>query len=151
MATVSTAPASGNLSGRGILPGADVATSVRSLLANSFPSERTLERRRAHRYPYPHLILLTPVMPDGATQLGPPVVAAGKQISETGLGFFHPAPLAFRRVIASLEQGPDQWIGLLLDLHWCRFTRFGWYESGGRFLHVVPSPMSVKDASRRES
>ena len=83
-------------------------------------------------------------MPDGTTQVGPPVVAAGKQISETGLGFFHPAPLPFRRVIASLEQGPDQWVGFLMDLHWCRFTRYGWYESGGRFLQMIPSPLAAK-------
>ena len=144
MATVSTAPASGNLAGRGHIPDADVATSVRTLLANSFPSERMIERRRAHRYPYPHLIVLTPVMPDGTTQVGPPVVASGKQISETGLGFFHPTPLPFRRVIASLEQGPGQWSGFLMDLHWCRFTRYGWYESGGRFLQLVASPLNGK-------
>jgi hypothetical protein len=144
MATVSTAPASVNTIGRLPTPDADVATSVRTLLANSYPSERMVERRRAHRYPFPHLIVLTPVMPDGVTQVGPPVVAAGKQISETGLGFYHPAPLPFRRVIASLEQGPGNWIGFLMDLHWCRFTRYGWYESGGRFLQSVASPLNVK-------
>jgi hypothetical protein len=144
MATVSTAPAAVNVTGRGYVPDADVATNVRTLLANSFPSERMVERRRAHRYPYPHLIVLTPVMPDGTTQVGPPVVASGKQISETGLGFFHPAPLPFRRVIASLEQSPEQWIGFLMDLHWCRFTRYGWYESGGRFLQSIASPLNGK-------
>lgn len=144
MATVTTAPASGTIAGRGQIPDAEVAAGVRTLLANSFPSERMVERRRAHRYPYPHLVVLTPVMPDGSTQTGPPVVAAGKQISETGLGFFHPTPLPFRRVIASLEQAENQWVGFLLDLHWCRFTRYGWYESGGRFLQIVPSPLNGK-------
>ena len=46
--------------------------------------------------------------------------------------------------VASLEQGPDQWIGFLMDLHWCRFTRYGWYESGGRFLQIIPSPLVTK-------
>jgi len=143
MATVSTATSAASVVSRVTVPEADVATSVRTLLANSFPSERMVERRRAHRYPFPHLIVLTPVMPDGTTQAGPPVVASGKQISETGLGFYHPAPLPFRRVIASLEQGPGHWLGFLLDLHWCRFTRYGWYESGGRFLQVVASPLNI--------
>ncbi len=86
MASVTTAPASVATIGRVSTPDADVATNVRTLLANSYPSERMVERRRAHRYPFPHLIVLTPVMPDGVTQVGPPVVAAGKQISETGAG-----------------------------------------------------------------
>ena len=29
------------------------------------------------------------------------------------------------------------WFGFLIDLTWCRFTRQGWYESGGRFLESV--------------
>ncbi|MBI2825420.1 MAG: hypothetical protein HYX69_12105 [Planctomycetia bacterium] len=144
MATITTAPASGTTSGRGHVPDADVANHVRTLLANSLPNDRAVERRRAHRYPYPHLIVLTPVMPDGTTQVGPPIVAVGKTLSETGLGFFHPAPLPFRRVIASFEETPGTWLGLLMDLHWCRFTRFGWYESGGRFLQIVPSPLREK-------
>jgi hypothetical protein len=32
-------------------------------------------------------------------------------------------------------------MGVLVDLKWCRFTRHGWYESGGRFLQIVPSPL----------
>ena len=52
------APASGNLCGRGLIPGADVANSVRSLLATSFSADRLIERRRDHRYPFPQLVLL---------------------------------------------------------------------------------------------
>ena len=35
------------------------------------------------------------------------------------------------------------WIGLLLELTWCRFTRHGRYDNGGRFLAVVPSPLEA--------
>jgi hypothetical protein len=49
--------------------------------------------------------------------------------------------LAYRTMIASLEDHKRQWIGFLLDLRWCRFNSLGWYESGGRFLQAVPSPI----------
>jgi hypothetical protein len=135
------APASGNLCGRGLIPGADVANSVRSLLAASFSADRLIERRRDHRYPFPQLVLLSPVLPEGSLIDTPPIVAVGRALSVSGLGFYHPVPLPYRRVIASVEQSPGAWLGFLMDLNWCRFNRLGWYESGGRFLQMVDSPM----------
>jgi len=44
-------------------------------------------------------------------------------------------------MIASLEIGKGRWFGFLIDLNWCRFTKDGWYESGGRFIQTVLSPM----------
>jgi len=32
-----------------------------------------------------------------------------------------------------------------VDLAWCRFNRHGWYDNGGRFTAVVPSPLSELD------
>ena len=81
---------------------------------------------------------------DGRTPEGESLVVVGKHLSERGLGFYHPKPLPYRRVIASLESN-GLWLGFLIDLKWCRFTRQGWYESGGRFLEVVPSPVEQKD------
>ena len=46
-------------------------------------------------------------------------------------------------LIASLESGSGQWFGFLIDVSWCRFTRHGWYESGGRFLQCAPSPLEA--------
>lgn len=138
------APASGNLCGRGLVPGAEVANAVRSLLASSFSADRMTERRRDHRYPFPHLVLLTPVLPEGATDDATSIVAVGRALSISGLGFFHPTPLPYRRVIASIEQTTGQWVGFLMDLNWCRFNRLGWYESGGRFVQVVDSPVRQK-------
>ena len=101
------------------------------------------ERRTDHRYPYPKLVHLTPVGADGHTPEGEPVVAAGKHLSERGLGFFHQNPLPYRRMIVSLETDDDGWAGFLIDLTWCRFTKHGWYESGGRLMQVVDSPLSA--------
>jgi hypothetical protein len=115
----------------------ETSAQVRGLLAGMFPPGTLVERRREQRFPFPRLIQLTPVSADCARRLGPSVTAAGKQLSESGLSFFHPEPLAFRWVVASFEKGNGRWIGFLLDVDWCRFTRQGWYESGGKFIRAV--------------
>jgi hypothetical protein len=103
------------------------------------------ERRAERRFAYPHLVHLTPVDPDTLKPVGQPLVVVGKQLSESGLGFYHREPLPHRRVIASLELPEGGWLGLLLDIAWCRFGRQGWYDSGGRFLQVMPSPLADDD------
>ena len=66
-----------------------------------------------------------------------------ENIFQRGLGFYHPQPLPHRRMIASLESGNGHWLGFLIDVTWCRFTKHGWYESGGRFLEAVLSPVET--------
>ena len=122
------------------MPDEEIRAQVSGLLSTLFPGGRLAERRREQRYPFPHLVHLTPVAEDGITPNGEPIVVVGKHLSERGLGFFHPRPLEHRCVIASLETA-DGWIAFLIDLSWCRFTKQGWYESGGRFLRAVLSPM----------
>jgi hypothetical protein len=94
------------------------------------------------------LLYLTPVAADGITPEGESVVVVGKSLSEWGLGVFHPRPLAQRHVIASLDTGGERFAGFLVDITWCRFTQYGWYESGGRFLQVVPSPIVRRESAR---
>ncbi len=106
---------------------------VRELLSGLYPAA-SFERRYEQRYPFPKLIQLRPVAADGRTPNGDPVTVSGKQISEAGLSFFHPQPLAHRLVLASIEKPNRQRCELLLDVDWCRFTQAGWYESGGKFV-----------------
>jgi hypothetical protein len=115
---------------------------VHTLLAGMYPPGILVERRQEQRFPYPKLFLLKPVEADGITAAGPSLTAAGKHLSESGISFFHPDPLPYRWVIASLQKSDGAWLGFLVDLDWCRFTRQGWYESGGRFLRVVTSPLT---------
>lgn len=124
----------------------EVRTRVWGLLSTLFPKVSVVERRGDTRYPFPFLIHLAPA-DDLAAQDGESIVVAGKHLSERGLGFFHPQPLPYRRVIASLERpghpsASHGWYAFLLELRWCRFTRHGWYESGGRFLEAVTSPLT---------
>jgi hypothetical protein len=115
-----------------------VRTEVWRLLSGLYPASGGVERRREQRYPYPNLVRLTPVDAAGLP-CGPVLMVAGKHLSESGMGFFHPTPLPARRVIAVLEGAADRRLEVIVDLNWCRFTRHGWYESGGKFLSVVRS------------
>lgn len=121
--------------------GESVQRQVWSVLAGLYPRGGLTERRSAQRFPYPQLLYLTPVGDDSLPN-GEPIAVIGKDLSETGLGFYHVKPLPFRRMIASLQLPHSQWAGILVDVKWTCFTRFGWYNSGGRFLRVVPSPVT---------
>ncbi len=121
--------------------GDDVRTQVWGLLTALYPKHDLIERRRENRYAFPHLVKLTPVAADGVTPDGETIVVVGKHLSERGLGFYHPKPIPHRRMIASLEAPGGRWMGFLIDLNWCRFTKQGWYESGGRLIQSVLSPV----------
>lgn len=95
------------------------------------------ERRQYARQPMPMLLELTPVDPESGAPAGDPVIVVGKSLSEAGIGFFHQDSITHRRVIVRIENLPEDDVAFLVDLAWCRYTRYGWYESGGRFLKVV--------------
>jgi hypothetical protein len=78
----------------------------------------------------------------GPNAVGPVIAVVGKHLSRSGLGFFHKEPMPHRRMIVSFESRPKQWTAFLIDITWCRFNGFGWYDSGGRLLKVMPSPFA---------
>ena len=129
------------LAENGIADDDEIRAQVWGLLTTLYPRNDLVERRRDNRYPFPCLVHLTPVGEDGMTPEGESVVVVGKHLSEKGFGFYHQAPLPHRRMIVSIEGRKGQWVGFLIDLGWCRFTKGGWYESGGRFLQTVLSPL----------
>jgi hypothetical protein len=120
---------------------ADVRAQVWGLLVTMYPRNDLIERRRDSRYPFPCLVRLTPVTKGGLPLQDEAVVVVGKHLSEQGLGFYHREPLPHRHMIASIEDAKGHWLGFLIDINWCRFTKEGWYESGGRFLQTTLSPM----------
>ena len=122
-----------------------VAKSVQSAFAALEPHGRALERRRERRLAYPYPIHLTPFDANGEPDPGRTFVVIGKHLAAHGIDFYCPQPVAERRVIASLDCGHEGWIGLVVELAWCRFSRHGWYDNGGRFIAVVPSPLEAFD------
>jgi hypothetical protein len=101
------------------------------------------DRREDRREPFPYPIYVTPVSEGGIPLTDETIVVLGKHLSERGLDFYYEAPLPHRRVIVSWESSDGTWLALLLDLRWCRSTKYGWYENGGRFLQAVPSPLAA--------
>ena len=126
-----------------LVPASDhpVRRQVWNLLAGLYPPGQWVERRFEQRFPYPHLLYLTPLAEDGVRPGGELIVVVGKHLSESGLSFFHQRPLAHRRMIASLEERGKRWVGFVIDITWCRFTQHGWYDSGGQLLETIPSPI----------
>jgi hypothetical protein len=119
-----------------------IAACVLAALTQRSVSQRVQERRTEQRYPYPHPIYLTPVADDGP-RVDETIQVMGKHLSQHGLDFYHREPVPYRRMIASLalEGG---WVGLVLDLKWCRFTSDGWYDNGGRFVAAIRSPLAAE-------
>ncbi len=124
------------------LPEDDIRTQVWALLTTLYPKNGLLERRRHARYPFPYLVHLTPTDDEGNAKPDGSLAVIGKHLSEKGLSFYHSQSLPHRRMIVSMETSNQQWISFLIDLSWCRFTKQGWYESGGRFLQSVEPPIS---------
>jgi hypothetical protein len=114
-----------------------VRDQVRRFLGHMQPHGVAVERRQHGRIPFPMLVRLTPVDPVSLEPIDETIIVAGKNLSEDGLGFYHPQPLAYRRAIVNLQDHSGRTVSLLIDLSWCRFTRQGWYDSGGRFLEIV--------------
>ena len=128
----------------GLPPDEIVSRRVWQIIASLCPQGHHPERRTAQRFPYPKLLYLTGVAENGITPRDDSIAVVGKHLSERGLGFYYQQPLPNRRMIASLEGPEADWYGFLIDITWCRFTEHGWYDSGGRFLMAVPSPISAR-------
>ncbi|QDU97034.1 hypothetical protein [Lignipirellula cremea] len=103
------------------------------------------ERRGVKRRPYPYVVHLSPVDQNNVVEKSKTIAVIGKHLSECGLDFYHYEAIPYRRMIASLPGGEHGWSGFLMELSWCRFTQHGWYENGGRFLQVAPSPLETAD------
>lgn len=118
-----------------------VCDCVRTILQKWRNRTPGTDRRCDRREPFPYLIDIIPVARDGRLLHDEAMVVLGKHLSERGLDFYYQAPLPYRRVVASWECPDGGRAALLLDLRWCRCTKRGWYENGGRFLQVLASSL----------
>ncbi|MBP89498.1 MAG: hypothetical protein CMJ64_22775 [Planctomycetaceae bacterium] len=114
----------------------EILRCVQFALRTAFPERMQQECRRERRYPFPYPVQLQPVNAANEAS-GEPLVVLGKHITHHGLDFYYQQPIPYRRVIARFESSPDQHVEILMTLTWCRFSRHGWYENGGRFLSAV--------------
>ena len=98
---------------------------------------RESDRRRDKRVAFPHLVTLTPVSDSDLTATEEPITVVGKQLAARGLDFYHNEPLGFKRAIVSFDTAMGIEASFVISISWCRFLRPGWYDSGGRFTHIV--------------
>jgi hypothetical protein len=106
---------------------------VEALLARLHPRVMR-ERRRDERYSIPVLFRLTPLEIGGRSLAHEAAIVIGKNISRRGLCFFHEHPISHRRATIELVQPGLGEFAAEIDVTWCRFTKPGWYESGGRLV-----------------
>lgn len=101
------------------------------------PSRLVTERRQDQRTPISQLIELIPIDETAIRVTGEPICVVGKHLAARGLDFFHTEVLPFKRAIVAFNSswGLDE--HFVINLSWCRFLRPGWYDSGGRFTHIV--------------
>ena len=68
----------------------------------------------------------------------------GKNVSRRGMSFYHNRPLPYRRALIAVEHPALDGFAAEIDITWCRFTKPGWYESGGRLIAAMaPRPEEV--------
>jgi hypothetical protein len=121
-----------------------LARQVESLLARLHP-EVTLERRRDARLAVPVLFRLTPLDEIRQPIKDQSVTVVGKDISRRGVSFYHDRPLPYRRALISAEHPSLEEFTAEIDVTWCRFTKPGWYESGGRLVAAIAPEPPVHD------
>ncbi len=102
------------------------------------------EQRRWQRIPYERPAILTLLDDRTAAPLGVHKVVSGRDISPSGFSFTHLDPLACRRAIVTFAFEPEETEAVLVRLNWCRFTRVGIYQSGGKFLNPIASPLPAE-------
>jgi hypothetical protein len=95
------------------------------------------ERRSYGRIPLPLLLRLTPLDQTRQRLDNLSSVVVGKDISPTGISFFHEQPLPHRRAIVQFEHPEVGTFTMEIDLGWCQFTGSGWYVSGGRLIRSL--------------
>ncbi len=117
---------------------ASLTIQIEALLSRLHPTVDR-ERRRDDRIAIPVLFRLTPYDADRQPIDDEASIVVGKNISRRGLSFYHEKPTPHRRALIELAHPGIGTFVAEIDITWCRFTKPGWYESGGRLIRsVVP-------------
>lgn len=118
---------------------------VQSLVASWQSCGPVLERRRWHRVAFDGVLGVTALDEREATPNGPMQTVRGRDISLSGVAFTHAQPIPNRIVAVTFWDESGQAESIVTELNWCRFTRSGNYQSGGKFLRVIELPEASGD------
>jgi hypothetical protein len=117
---------------------ADIEGSIQGAIQYAAQPNIFVDRRAHQRVAFPQLFQVTPVDNSEKMQVcGDSVYVVGKNLSPTGIGFYHQVAIPSRYVVISLQHSPQEWHNFLVKVSWCRFLRPGWYDSGGQIIRMV--------------
>ena len=122
---------------------AEISQIVEHVVASWHAPSAVAEQRRSHRTSYERPAVITPLDDRTGEPLDQHEIVSGRDISPAGFSFTHLDPLACRRAIVTFAFERDSWDAVMIKLSWCRFTRSGIYQSGGKFLGRIASPISL--------
>jgi hypothetical protein len=112
---------------------ATLTIQIEALLTRLHPAVGR-ERRHDDRIAIPVLFRLTPFDGDRQPLEQETLIVVGKNISRRGVSFYHEKPITHRRALIELADPSVGSFVAEIDVTWCRFTKPGWYESGGRLI-----------------
>jgi hypothetical protein len=115
---------------------ATLRNQIESLVARLHPPIAQ-ERRHDDRVAIPVLFRLTPLDSNRTRIEAQATIVIGKNVSRRGLSFYHELPIPQRRALIELAHPDLGSFAAEIDVSWCRFTKPGWYESGGRLIRCV--------------
>jgi hypothetical protein len=124
----------------GRLPIREVECLLSRVTASWHGSAHAVQSRRWHRVRCEGSVVLTPLDDATGRPVGERKRATARDVSLGGFSFTHLDPLPFRRVVVTFGVGTEEVASAVLRLSWCRFLSARLYQSGGRFLNVVPTP-----------
>ncbi len=99
------------------------------------------EQRRWQRMNYRRPAVITPLEDRTGEPLAQHKIVSGRDISPNGFSFTHLDPIACRSAIVTFAFEQRPWNAIVIRLSWCRFTRAGVYQSGGKFVNPAESPI----------
>src|SRR4029079_1987511 len=115
---------------------ATLTIQIEALLSRLHPAVER-ERRHDDRIAIPVLFRLTPYDADRQPLEEEASIVVGKNISRRGVSFYHEKPITHRRALIELADPSVGCFVAEIDVTWCRFTKPGWYESGGRLIRTA--------------
>jgi hypothetical protein len=123
---------------------------IEALLSRLHPAVER-ERRHDDRVAIPVLFCLTPFDADHQPLEQEASIVVGKNISRRGLSFYHEKPMTHRRALIELADPAVGSFVAEIDVTWCRFTKPGWYESGGRLIRSAASRADSSTTTERQA
>lgn len=115
----------------------EIESLVDTLVASWNRSYQVVPNRRWHRAALDKPVVLTPLDEETELPVGDPLIASGKDVSVRGISFLHIDPLPYCKVAVSFPDDQEIPTSVVTWLKWCRFTKEGLYQSGGRFVRMI--------------